>query len=275
MDTRAPSETPRPPGPGSAGPRVDAAATAAPAIEVTGLECGYGGRIVLKDVTFSVARGEIFFVIGGSGCGKSTLLRHLVGLHAPTRGTVRFLGQSFTEADAAGRREMLKTFGLLYQSGALWTSLTLRENVALPLVEYTELSRREIEEIATLKLSQVGLRGFEDYYPAEISGGMKKRAGLARALALDPEIVFFDEPSAGLDPITSRKLDELVKHIRDAFGTTCVVVSHELASIFELADRAVMLDTTEQGIIAEGPPRALLETSGDPRVREFLSRGER
>jgi phospholipid/cholesterol/gamma-HCH transport system ATP-binding protein len=248
---------------------------ATPAIEVAGLECGYDGRVVLKDVTFTVARGEIFFVIGGSGCGKSTLLRHLVGLRAPARGTVRFLGRSFTDANAAERREMLKTFGLLYQGGALWTSLTLRENVALPLEEYTRLTRREIEEIATLKLAQVGLRGFEDYYPAEISGGMRKRAGLARALALDPEIVFFDEPSAGLDPITSRKLDELVRQIRDTFGTTCVVVSHELASIFELADRAIMLDAAQQGIIAEGPPRELLAGSADPRVREFLSRGEK
>ena len=246
-----------------------------PAIEVSGLECGYTGEIVLKNVTFSVARGEIFFVIGGSGCGKSTLLRHMVGLNAPKKGTVKFLGRSFTDAGAAERREMLKTFGLLYQGGALWTSLTIRENVALPLEEYTTLTTREIEEIATLKLAQVGLRGFEDYYPVEISGGMRKRAGLARALALDPAIVFFDEPSAGLDPITSRKLDELVKHIRDTFGTTIVVVSHELASIFALADRAIMLDRAEKGIVAEGRPRELLEHSRDPRVREFLSRGEK
>jgi phospholipid/cholesterol/gamma-HCH transport system ATP-binding protein len=246
-----------------------------PAIEVTGLECGYEGLVVLKEVGFTVAREEIFFVIGGSGCGKSTLLRHLVGLHAPTRGKVKLLGQSFTDADASQRREMLKTFGMLYQSGALWTSLTLRENVALPLEEYTSLSRRDVEEIATLKLAQVGLRGFEDYYPAEISGGMKKRAGLARALALDPAIVFFDEPSAGLDPITSRKLDDLIKGIRDTFGTTIVVVSHELASIFALADRVIMLDRSQQGIVAEGRPKELLENCRDPRVREFLSRGEK
>ncbi len=246
-----------------------------PAIEVTGLECGYSGEIVLKSVTFTVAREEIFFVIGGSGCGKSTLLRHMVGLHTPTRGTVKFLGRSFTHAGRAERREMLKTFGLLYQGGALWTSLTIRENVALPLEEYTTLTTREIQEVATLKLAQVGLRGFEDYYPVEISGGMRKRAGLARALALDPAIVLFDEPSAGLDPITSRKLDELVKHIRDTFGTTIVVVSHELASIFALADRVIMLDRAEKGVVAEGSPRDLLEHSRDPRVREFLSRGER
>jgi phospholipid/cholesterol/gamma-HCH transport system ATP-binding protein len=247
--------------------------TDAPAIEVSGLECGYGGEAVLKDVSFRVRRGEIFFVIGGSGCGKSTLLRHLVGLHAPARGTVRFLGRPFSDADPAARREMLRTFGILYQGGALWSSLTLRQNVELPLEEYTTLGRREIEEVATLKLAQVGLLGFEDYFPSEVSGGMRKRAGLARALALDPEIVFFDEPSAGLDPVTSRRLDDLIRHVRDTFGTTIVVVSHELASIFDLADRVIMLDRAERGIIAEGPPRALLEASRDPRVREFLTRG--
>jgi phospholipid/cholesterol/gamma-HCH transport system ATP-binding protein len=245
-----------------------------PAIEVSNLECGYDGKVVLKNVTFSVARGEIFFIIGGSGCGKSTLLRHLVGLNQPTAGNVSFFGESFTNADTTARRGLLKTFGMLFQSGALWTSLTLRKNVALPLEEYTTLSPREIDEIATLKLAQVGLSGFEDYYPAEISGGMKKRAGLARALALDPAIVFFDEPSAGLDPVTSRKLDELILQVRETFGTTIVVVSHELASIFEIADRVIMLDRGEQGIIAAGPPRELAKTSCDSRVTEFLRRGD-
>ncbi len=245
-----------------------------PAIEVEGLDCGYDGKIVLKNVTFTIRRGEIFFIIGGSGCGKSTLLRHLVGLHTPTKGTVKFFGRSFHEANVEARRAMLRTFGILYQSGALWSSLTLRQNVALPLEEYTALSRREIDELATLKLAQVGLGGFEDYYPAEISGGMKKRAGLARALALDPEIVFFDEPSAGLDPVTSRKLDELVKEIRETFGTTIVVVSHELASIFDLADRVIMLDRSHQGVIAQGKPQELARTSRDPRVTEFLRRGD-
>ena len=245
-----------------------------PAIEVTNLDCGYEGKVVLKNITFSVRRGEIFFIIGGSGCGKSTLLRHLVGLHQPTAGTVKFLGRSFTEANTTARRGMLKTFGMLFQGGALWTSLTLRQNVALPLEEYTTLSSREIEEIATLKLAQVGLGGFEDYFPAEISGGMRKRAGLARALALDPAIVFFDEPSAGLDPVTSRKLDELIVQVRENFGTTIVVVSHELASIFSIADRVVMLDSAEKGIIAEGRPRELATDSRDPRVTEFLRRGD-
>lgn len=244
-----------------------------PAVEVTGLECGYGDQVILKDVSFTVARGEIFFIIGGSGCGKSTLLRNLVGLNPPRKGEVRFLGAPFSAADAGTRRAQLRNFGLLFQSGALWSSLTLRQNVALPLEEYTGLSRREIDELAALKLGQVGLAGYEDYFPAEISGGMKKRAGLARALALDPAIVFFDEPSAGLDPVTSRKLDELIVEIRELFGTTIVVVSHELASIYDIADRVIMLEKQAQGIVAEGAPKILATTSDDPRVKEFLTRG--
>ncbi|MSU47964.1 MAG: ATP-binding cassette domain-containing protein [Opitutus sp.] len=253
---------------------MSAEANLVSAIEVEELVCGYDGGVVLDKVSFRVARGEIFFIIGGSGCGKSTLLRHLVGLNAPRAGAVKFFGQPFSNAGPSARRAMLKTFGMLFQGGALWTSLTLRQNVALPLEEYTDLSRGAITEIATLKLAQVGLGGFEDYYPAEISGGMKKRAGLARALALDPEIVFFDEPSAGLDPVTSRKLDELVREIRGTFGTTIVVVSHELASIFSIADRVIMLDRAQKGIIAEGRPRELAVTSRDPRVTEFLRRGD-
>lgn len=244
-----------------------------PAIEVKDLDCGYGDQVILKNVSFTVSRGEIFFVIGGSGCGKSTLLRHLVGLNAPMKGSVRFLGEAFSEADSGTRRAQQRNFGMLFQGGALWSSLTLRQNVALPLEEYTELSRREIEELSALKLGQVGLGGYEDYYPAEISGGMKKRAGLARAMALDPAILFFDEPSAGLDPVTSRKLDELIMEVRDMFGTTIVVVSHELASIYDIADRVIMLEKSQQGIIAEGPPRELATKSRDPRVTEFLTRG--
>ncbi len=247
----------------------------APAIEVENLECGYEGEVVLSNVSLTIARGEVFFIIGGSGCGKSTLLRHMVGLNRPTKGSVKFFGQPFSAADPASRRAQLRTFGMLFQSGALWTSLTLRQNVALPLEEYTTLTKREVEELATLKLAQVGLGGFEDYYPAEISGGMKKRAGLARALALDPAIVFFDEPSAGLDPVTSRKLDELILQVRENFGTTIVVVSHELASIFSIADRVVMLDRGAKGVIAEGRPVELADHSRDPRVSEFLRRVER
>lgn len=246
----------------------------AAAIAVDQLTAAYDSGVVLTDVTFSVRPGEIFFIIGGSGCGKSTLLRNIVGLNAPRGGSVQFFGQPFTHADAATRRARLKTFGVLFQSGALWSSLTLRQNVSLPLEEYTTLSRREIDEIATFKLAQVGLSGFEDYFPAEISGGMKKRAGLARALALDPAIVFFDEPSAGLDPVTSRKLDELILQVRETFGTTIVVVSHELASIFGIADRVIMLDRSAKGIIAQGAPRELAMNSTDPRVSEFLRRAD-
>jgi len=239
---------------------------------VDDLECGYDGRVLLQHVTFAVQPGELFFVIGGSGCGKSTLLRHMIGLQKPTAGKIRYFGESFTDATLARRRQLLRTFGVLYQNSALWSSLTLRENITLPLEEYTPLRRRERNELAALRLAQVGLSGYEDYYPGEISGGMKKRAGLARALSLDPAIVFFDEPSAGLDPVTSRKLDELVLQIRATLGTTMVIVSHELDSIFSIADRVILLEREAKGIIAEGNPAQLLKTSADPRVQEFLQR---
>ncbi|HEY4301276.1 MAG TPA: ATP-binding cassette domain-containing protein [Candidatus Didemnitutus sp.] len=244
------------------------------AIEVEGLECRYGERVVLQNVSFAVRPAEIFFIIGGSGCGKSTLLRNLIGLHHPPKGSVRYFERDFIRAAGSERQALLRSFGVLYQSGALWSSMTLRENVALPLELYTKLSRRERDSLVGLKLAQVGLAGYEDYYPSEISGGMKKRAGLARALALDPSVVFFDEPSAGLDPVTSLKLDELIQEIRDTHGTTIVVVSHELASIFGIADRVIMLDRDVKGIIAEGHPRALERESTDRRVREFLNRRE-
>jgi phospholipid/cholesterol/gamma-HCH transport system ATP-binding protein len=243
-----------------------------PAIEVTGLACAYDDRRVLEGVSFRVRGAEIFFIVGGTGVGKTTLLRNMVGLAVPIQGEVRFNGRSFTNADPAERREMLKTFGLSFQGGALWTSLTLRENIALPLEEYTPLPADEIGRIAAFRLSQVGLAGFEDYYPSEISGGMKKRAGLARALALDPAIVFFDEPSAGLDPVTARNLDRLILQIRDTFGTTIVIVSHDVDSILGIADRLIMLDTATRGIIAEGAPAALIAGPSDPKVVEFLTR---
>ena len=242
------------------------------AIEVEGVECRYGERVVLTNVSFAVKPSEIFFIIGGNGCGKSTLLRHLIGLKQPVQGQVKYFGRDFTHADRAGRQELLRTFGVLYQNGALWSSMTLAENVALPLELYTQLDRRERSRIVSLKLAQVGLAGLEDYYPVELSGGMKRRAGLARALALDPAIVFFDEPSAGLDPITSLKLDELIRQIRDTLGTTIVIVSHELPSIFDIADRVVMIDSGARGVIAEGEPNQLREASPDQRVREFLNR---
>lgn len=245
-----------------------------PAIDVRDFQCGYDGRVVLEHVSFTVAQGEIFFVIGGSGCGKSTLLRNLIGLQKPMAGEVRFFGRAFNDNDPAERRDLLKSFGVLYQSSALWSSLSLRENICLPLEEYTTLNRSEREELAALKLAQVGLTGYEGFYPSELSGGMKKRAGLARALALDPAIVFFDEPSAGLDPITSRNLDELILEIRETLGTTCVVVSHELDSIYAIADRVVMLDRDQKGVIATGRPRELV-AGPDSRVVEFLRRGDR
>jgi phospholipid/cholesterol/gamma-HCH transport system ATP-binding protein len=247
--------------------------SAAPAaIEATGLQCNYDDSVILADVSFSVRPAEIFFIIGGSGCGKTTLLRNLVGLERPVRGEVRFNGRPFTNADAGNRRAMLKTFGMLFQSGALWTSLTLAENVALPLEEYTHLPPDEIRNIAAFKLAQVGLAGFEEHFPAEISGGMRKRAGLARALALDPAIVFFDEPSAGLDPVTARNLDELIVQIRDTFGTTIVIVSHDVDSISGIADRLIMLDRDKHGIIAEGRPADLLKDPPSPKLVEFLTR---
>lgn len=242
------------------------------AIEVEGLQARYDERVILEGVSFAVKKGEVFFIIGGSGCGKSTLLRNMIGLHQPAKGSVRYFGRDFTHAAPAERKALLRTFGVLYQSGALWSSMTVGENVALPLELYTDLPKRERDGLVGLKLAQVGLAGYADYFPAELSGGMKKRAGLARALVLDPEIVFFDEPSAGLDPITSLKLDELILQLRDTLGTTIVVVSHELASIYGIADRVVMLDRETRGVIAEGDPRILRDRSEDPRVREFLNR---
>jgi phospholipid/cholesterol/gamma-HCH transport system ATP-binding protein len=234
----------------------------------------YGDFVVMRDLSFSIGRGDIFVIMGGSGCGKSTLLRHMIGLVEPARGEVLYRGESFTRADPERRRRMLQRVGVLYQRGALWSSMTLAENVGIPLEEYTDLDRAEIREVARLKLALVGLKGFEDYYPNQISGGMQKRAGLARAMALDPEVLFFDEPSAGLDPISSRLLDELILQLRDSLGATVVVVTHELASIFTIGDNSVFLDAEARTMIATGNPRDLLEHSTDPRVRRFLTRGE-
>jgi phospholipid/cholesterol/gamma-HCH transport system ATP-binding protein len=241
-------------------------------ITVRDLTLGYGDRVVLHDLNFDVARGKVFVLMGGSGCGKSTVLRALIGLLEPVKGTIRYGSFDFTAAAAEERQAILRRMGVLYQSGALWSSMTLAENVGLPLGEYTRLSPGEIREVAALKLALVGLRGFEDYYPSEISGGMQKRAGLARAIALDPEILFLDEPSAGLDPVMSAMLDDLILELRDSLGATFVVVTHELASIFTIADDSLFLDAETRTGTARGNPKELLETSKDPNVRRFLTR---
>ncbi len=244
-----------------------------PIIEVRNLDMKYGQRVIQHDLDFSVRRGDIFVIMGGSGCGKSTLLRHLIGLVYPARGDVFYDGESFWQADEEARRHMMRRFGVLYQGGALWSSMTLAENVALSLGEYTDLNPAEIREIVSLKLALVGLAGFEDFYPSEISGGMRKRAGLARAMALDPDILFFDEPSAGLDPISSKLLDDLILELRQSLGATVVIVTHELPSIFAVATNSVFLDAESKTMIATGHPKTLLAEARDPKVQEFLTRG--
>jgi phospholipid/cholesterol/gamma-HCH transport system ATP-binding protein len=243
-------------------------------ITVRDLTMAYGDFVIQHDLNFTVHRGDIFIIMGGSGCGKSTLLRHLVGLKSPAKGQVYFGDLSFWEAGTEAQETVKRGFGMLFQSGALWSSLTLAENVALPLGEYTELSPAEIGEIVSIKLSLVGLAGFEEFYPSEISGGMQKRAALARAMALDPDILFFDEPSAGLDPISSRRLDDLILELRESLGATIVVVTHELASIFTIGDNSVFLDPESRTMIAGGDPKKLRTDCPDPRVRSFLNRGE-
>ena len=242
------------------------------AIEVRDLAMSYGGRAIMEGLDFQVRRGEIFVIMGGSGSGKSTLLKHLIGLKKPAAGTILFEGHDFVAADEAARRRMLRRMGVLYQNGALWSGLTLAENVALPLEEYTQLEAAAIAEVVTLKLALVGLRGFEGFYPVEISGGMRKRAALARAIALDPEVLFFDEPSSGLDPISASRLDDLILQLRSSFGTTIVVVSHDLDSIFKIADRALFLDIEERTMTALASPTDLRDDPPSAEVHRFLTR---
>lgn len=249
--------------------------SSSPHIVVDNLTMKYGDFLIQKDLSFSINRGDIFVVMGGSGCGKSTLLKHLVGLIAPSSGRVMYGDQSFWELSSAERDVLLRRVGILYQKGALWTSMTLAENVAMPLRQYTNYSESEIRDIASYKLALVGLSGFEDYYPSEISGGMQKRAGLARAIALDPEVLFFDEPSAGLDPISSKLLDDLILELNRGLGATIVVVTHELPSIFAIGSNSVFLDADAKTMIASGDPKELLRSSRDPRIIRFLTRGER
>ncbi len=243
-------------------------------IEVRDLAMAYGDRVVLSGINFTVKRDEIFIIMGGSGSGKSTLLRHMVGLIEPATGEVLYNGVSFTRADPQEREAMLRRFGILYQGGALWSSMTLAENVGLPLAQFTRLRPDEIREVVSLKLAMVGLKGFGDFYPSELSGGMRKRGGLARAIVLDPEVLFFDEPSSGLDPLSARLLDDLILELRASLGATVVVVSHDLASIFAIGDDSLFLDAESGTAIAQGNPKVLLEQCKDPGVHRFLTRGQ-
>lgn len=237
------------------------------------LTIAYGDTVIQQDLTFTVRAGEVFVIMGGSGCGKTTVMRALTGLKAPSRGRVFLSGVSFWEADQETRDRLARDIGIVYQNGALWSSMTLSENVGLVLGEFTDLSPQEIKDLAALKLALVGLAGFEDYYPSQISGGMRKRAGVARALALDPTLLFFDEPSAGLDPVTSSLLDELILELRDSLGSTMVLVTHELPSIFSVADNCIFLDAQTHTMIASGDPRRLKKESHNPKVKAFLTRG--
>ena len=246
-----------------------------PAIEVRNLDLNYDDFVVMRNLNFTVNKGETFVIMGGSGCGKSTLLKVLIGLKEPEKGEILYNGEDFWAVDYIRQQEVMKRFGVLYQSGALWSSLTLGENVALPLQLYSSLSASQINDLVELKLALVGLGGYADFYPAELSGGMRKRAGLARAIALDPEIVFFDEPSAGLDPISARMLDDLIIQLREDLGATIIVVTHELASIFTVGENSIFLDAQSKAMIASGRPKDLLANSKDPKVIQFLTRGEK
>ena len=245
-----------------------------PHIVVRDLTMAYGDFVVMRDLSFTVRRGDIFIIMGGSGCGKSTLMRHMIGLKRPTTGQVLIGGDSLWETHGEARARLLRRLGVMYQSGALWSALTLLENVALPLQQFTDLQPAAIRELAAYKLALVGLAGFEDYYPAEISGGMQKRAGVARAMALDPEALFFDEPSAGLDPVSAFRLDELIQELRESLRTTMVVVTHELESLLSIGTNSVYLDVETRTMAAQGAPRVLLERCQDPKIQAFLTRGK-
>ena len=245
-----------------------------PAIEVKDLLAKYGERTVLDHISFTVPRGQIVTVLGGSGCGKSTLLKHITGLYTPFSGDVLLEGRSIVKANEEEKREITRSFGVAYQGGALFRSFTVEENVALPMEEYTLLTKEEIREKVKEKLKMVNLDGFQNLMPADLSGGMLKRCAFARAMALDPRILFFDEPSAGLDPVSSASLDELILNIREKTGATILVVTHELDSIFRISDRSIMLDAETKKILADGRPEDLRDHSENRKVRLFLNRGK-
>ncbi len=247
---------------------------ASPQIEVRNLTMGYGDFVVQKELEFVIDRGDVFIIMGGSGCGKSTLLKLMIGLKQPMKGDVFYDGVPFWQSGEDEQRAAKRRFGTLFQSGALWSSMTLAENIGLALRQYTDLGESEMRDVVSYKLMLVGLAGFEDYYPNELSGGMKKRAGLARAMALDPEILFFDEPSAGLDPLTAKRLDDLILEIRDSLGTTIIVVTHELASIFAIGNNSVFLDADTKTQLATGNPADLRDNHPNHQVRDFLLRGQ-
>jgi phospholipid/cholesterol/gamma-HCH transport system ATP-binding protein len=244
-----------------------------PHIVVNDMTLAYGSNLIQRNVSFTVNHGDVFIIMGGSGCGKSTVMRGLTGLKPPSAGTIHYDGVDFYGTTDAMDR-IRRNLGVMFQSGALWSSMTLAENVALPLEQYTDLSPPKIRKLVSLKLSLVGLSGFENYYPSQISGGMRKRVGVARAMSMDPEVLFFDEPSAGLDPVSARLLDDLILQLQDSLKTTMVVVTHELASIFSIANNSVFLDPVTKTAIAHGDPKKLLAESDDPRVIKFLTRGE-
>lgn len=241
-------------------------------VRVSNLTMQYGSLVVMKDLTFDVQRGEVFVIMGGSGSGKSTLLKHLIGLKASPSGAVQLRGVDLSSADDEARKRVLREIGVLYQNGALWSGLTLAENVALPLQELSELDAPRIAELVALKLALVGLDGYGDFYPSAISGGMRKRAALARAIALDPAVLFFDEPSSGLDPISASRLDDLILALAANSGTTIIVVTHDLASIFRIADRALFLDISQRTVTAIGHPAELRDAPPNDEVRRFLTR---
>jgi phospholipid/cholesterol/gamma-HCH transport system ATP-binding protein len=246
-----------------------------PHITVKDLTMAYGDFVLMRDLNFTINRGDVFIIMGGSGCGKSTMMTVLIGLKSPAKGHVFYSDVNFWESDPETRDKIIRRAGVMYQSGALWSSMTLAENVALPLETYTDLRPRQIRDVVRMKLALVGLAGFEGFYPSEISGGMQKRAGIARAMALDPEVLFFDEPSAGLDPVSARRLDDLILQLQESLGTTMVVVTHELASIFTIANNSVFLDASKRTMTATGDPKKLLAETKDPTLRLFLTRGEK